>query len=313
MDNGTSALIASLIAHGIGPGDEVIVPTLTFISTVNSIFAVGAKPILVDSDLKTWNTTPELVAEKITKKTRAIMPVDVAGMPIDIDGFRKLAEEKNLILIEDSAEALGAEYKGKKVGSFGHTSILSFHMAKLVSTVEGGAVLTNDGKIAESLRSIRTHGMSSAVKVNYDYINYGLNFRMTDIQSAIGIEQLKKLDKTIEHRNKLVAKYKKGLGNVFSYQNVPDYVTKNPYMFFGILDEPEKRDKRIELLLKNNIDVRICWLPAHLQSYHKKLFKGKYPNAEKIGNCAINLPLGNSLTEEEVDYVIRVLQEGKIC
>ena len=148
-NSGTSSLICSLLAHGIGPGDEVIVPSFTFVATVNSVLAVGAKPVLVDCNPKTFNTEVSFVEKKVTKKTKAIIPVDVSGMPVDVNAFKTLAKEKNLILIQDSAESIGATYKNKKIGSFGHSTIFSFHMAKVVSGVEGGCIVTNDRNIAK--------------------------------------------------------------------------------------------------------------------------------------------------------------------
>ena len=306
VNSGTSALITAMIAHGIGRGDEVLVPTLTFIASVNAISAVGATPVLVDSDLETFNTTPELMKEKITGKTKAIMPVDVAGMPIDIDSFKDFAEDNDLILVEDAAEAVGAKYKHKKIGSFDHTSILSFHMAKLMSTIEGGCLTTNDDAVAEKCKMIRNHGMQG----RYDYAVFGLNSRITDIQSAIGLEQLKKLDRHLELRNKLAKQYMDGLKGLVEFQQIPDYVTLHPWMIFGVLTEAKKRDAINKLLNDNGIGTRICWLPAHKQAYHSKLFKGSYPNAEQIASRIINPPMGNALAKEDVDYVIEKFKEA---
>ncbi|MBW2981187.1 DegT/DnrJ/EryC1/StrS family aminotransferase [Candidatus Woesearchaeota archaeon] len=313
VNNGTSALIAALIAHGVGKGDEVIVPSLTFIASVNSIISLGATPVLVDSDPKIWNITPELAKEKITDKTKAIMPVDVAGMPIDVEGFEKLAKDENLTLIEDAAAAIGGEYKGKKMGGFDHTSTFSFHIAKSLQTIEGGCILTNSDEIGEKCKSIRNHGMSapynSKINLHYDYVNYGLNFRITDIQSAIGIVQLKKVDGQIEHRNNLVKIYKEELNGEFDFQEVPDYVTKHPYLFFGIMADKNNRDELAKYLISNGVDIRVCWLPAHLQPYHKQLFKDiSLPGAEEVGNRAIELPLGGC-SEEEVKEVTKIMKQ----
>ncbi|MCK5282728.1 MAG: DegT/DnrJ/EryC1/StrS family aminotransferase [Nanoarchaeota archaeon] len=312
VNNGTAALITAMLAHGIGKGDEVIVPSLTFIASINSIISIGATPVLIDSDPKIWNTTPDLAREKITPKTKAIMPVDVGGMPIDIEGFEKLAKEEGVVLIEDAAAAPGGEYKGKKMGGFDHTSTFSFHIAKSLQTIEGGCVLTNSDEIGEKCKSIRNHGMSApySAKINlhYDYVNYGLNFRITDIQSAIGLVQLSKVDKQVEHRNKLVRMYKEGLDGEFEFQTVPDYVTKHPYLFFGIMADADKRDSLAKCLVNNGADIRVCWLPAHLQAYHKSLFKGLFlSGAEEVGNRSIELPLGGC-TEEEVNDVVKLIK-----
>jgi perosamine synthetase len=299
-NNGTSALIAALLAGGVSKDDEVIVPSFTFIASVNSILAIGAKPILVDCALDTFNITLDKVKEKITEKTKAIMFVDVSGMANDIDKFRDLAKGHNLVLIEDAAQAIGGEYKGRKIGSFGHTTIFSFHMAKLITTVEGGCVLTNNDEIAKKIRMLKNHGMQA----RYDYGFLGLNFKTTDIQSALGRTQLKRLDYFVEKRNKLAEKYKRGLKNC-RFQEIPDYVTKHPYMLFGALVNPEIRDDLNKYLNDNGVDTRICWLPAHEQEYHNKIFPNEIlPNSEKIASQIINLPMGNGLTEEEVDYVI---------
>jgi len=305
VNNGTSALITALLANGIGPGDEVIVPTFTFISSVNAIIAVGAKPVLVDSDLKTFNTTPEFMKKAMTKKTRAIMPVDVAGMPVDIGAFEEFAEENNLIIVEDAAEAIGAKYKNKKIGSFEHTAIFSFHMAKLVTTVEGGCIVTGDNEIAEKCSMVRNVGMRG----RYDYKCFGLNLRITDIQSAIGRVQLKKIDSYLKLRNKLVKIYEEDLDMV-DFQEIPDYVTLHPYMLFGVLVDKNKRDAIIKNLNQNNIGTRICWPPTHMQEYHKTIFKGRYPNAELLGSRIINLPMGNALTEDDVRYVTDVFKKS---
>ncbi|MHA1251555.1 MAG: DegT/DnrJ/EryC1/StrS family aminotransferase [Candidatus Helarchaeota archaeon] len=304
VNNGTSALIVSLLAHGIGRDDEVLVPTYTFIATINSILCVNAKPILVDCDPETFNTTPELMEPYITKKTKAILPVDVGGMPIDIHKFQKFADEHNLILIEDAAEGIGAKYKHKLVGNFDHTTIFSFHMAKLCTTVEGGCILTNDEKINELCRLIRNHGM----KRPYDHQIYGLNFRITDIQSAIGRVQLKKLPKFINNRNKIAKKYMQELKNFVKFQKIPDYVSIHPWMIFSILVDEDKRDILNKKLNSADIETRICWKPAHLQPYISKYIKyDKYPNAEFLYKKVINLPIGNAMNEEQVDYVIEVL------
>lgn len=307
VNNGTSALITALLAHGIKANDEVVVPTFSFIASINAIIAIGAKPVLVDCDRATWNTTPDLVKEKLTNKTKAIMPVDVAGMPIDIDAFEELASKRGLILIEDSAEALGAMYKNKKIGSFNHTSVFSFHMAKQLTTIEGGCIVTNDKEVAERCYMIRNHGFDLNKRAEYIHRCFGLNFRITDLQAAIGREQLKKLDDAIKHRNKLVQIYREELD--FELQQIPDYVSLHPYMFFGILTE--NREKLVNRLLENNIEVKLCWLPAHMQPYHSKIFDSNYENAEYIYSRILCLPMGNAITEEDIKKVIEVIKNVK--
>lgn len=306
VNNGTSALQCALLAHGIGSGDEVIVPTFTFVATVNAILSVGAKPVLVDSDLETFNTTPEIIKPHITKKTKAVLPVDVSGMSIDIDHFREFTNKNNLILVEDAAEGIGAEYKHKKVGSFGHSTIFSFHMAKVITAVEGGCLVTNDDQIAYNARLIRSHGSSKP----YNSTQFGLNLRISDIHSAIAIKQIKKLGKFLSHRKKIASIYKKHLSQ-FSFQVIPSYVTLHPYMLFAILVNSKKRNKLNSYLNKNGVETRICWPPVHTQKYHRKLFgKMKFSNAEQIYSQLINLPMGNGLTENQTYAVIDIIKNG---
>jgi len=305
VNSGTSALISALLAHGIGPGDEVLVPSFTFIASINTILAVGAKPILVDSDASTFNTNSDHMRKYLTKKTKAILPVDVAGLSIDIDDFKNFAEEENLIFIEDAAEALGSEYKGKRIGSFNHTSIFSFHMAKLATTIEGGCILTNDDDLAEHCRSIRNHGMAG----RYEHKFFGLNFRITDIQSAIGRVQISKIDKFIEHRNKMATIYRNNLHNLVDFQHLPDYSTVHSYMLFGILVDSNKRDSIISKLNEKGIGTRICWPHTIEQEYHSGLFNSVLPNAKLLSERIINLPMGNAITIDQVNYVCKILKE----
>lgn len=308
VNNGTSALICSLLAHGIKPGDEVIVPTFTFVATVNAILSIGAKPIFVDSDSETFNTTVDLIKPHITKKTKAIIPVDVAGMSIDIKKFREFSQKNELVLIEDAAEGIGGEYKNKKIGSFGHSTVFSFHMAKVITTIEGGCITTNDKNIAENLKLIRSHGS----KTPYDSRMFGLNFRISDIHSAIGLAQIKKIKKFLNHRNTLAKIYREEIKDV-KFQTVPEYVTLHPYMLFYIQINPKYRDKINKFLNKNQIQTRICWPPVHTQYYHSKLYRmKKFENAENIYSKTINLPMGNGLTEKNCQVVIDTIKKWKM-
>jgi perosamine synthetase len=305
-NSGTSSLICALLAHGIKPGDEVLVPSFTFISTVNSILSVGAKPVLVDSNPSTFNTETKFLKQKISKKTRAIMPVDVSGMPLDISKMTEFANKNNLILIEDAAEAIGAKYKNKKIGSFGHSTIFSFHMAKVVSGIEGGCILTDNSQIASKLRSIRSHGDVG----QYNSKFFGLNFRISDIHSAVITEQLKKLDMFLEHRQNLAKLYKDELSNLVEFQSIPSFVTLHPFMLFAILVKPQIRNKLNKFLNQKNIETRICWPPVHKQKYHSTIFpKTKLIGSEEIFSKIINLPMGNGLTEEEALHIVKIIKK----
>lgn len=315
LNSGTSALIASLLAHNIGPGDEVIAPSFTFIATINSILAVGAKPVLVDCDIETWNLDPVEAAKFVTKRTKAIMPVDVCGMPIDIAGFRKICREHNIVLIEDAAQAIGAQYKKKRIGGFGHTTILSFHMAKLVTMVEGGAVLTNDKNIAKRVQEIRNHGRSELYKfkkhgLEYHFDSFGLNMRTNDLFSAIGRVQLSKIEQALQDRQKFVDFYKEKLSELFDFQQIPNYVSKHGNMIFAILTKRNLRDLINKKLYDEGISTRITWLPAHLQKWHRTYFgRIKLPNTESISTKIISLPLGNKISLKDAKYVVNVLKK----
>lgn len=311
VNNGTSALIAALLANNIGPEDEVIIPAHTFIAPINAVLAVGAKPILVDADPLTWNITPDIAKKVITSKTKAILPVNVAGMPVDIYGFQDLSKKKNISLIVDAAESFGGEYNHRLIGDihFEHTSIFSFHIAKQLSTIEGGCIFTDNEEIHDKCRMIRDHGMNG----RYNFATFGLNFRITDIQSAIGREQLKKVPKALKHRAQCVALYKKYLGNQFDYQQIPDYVTKHPNLFFGILTKlfgtPENRNKLVNRLNKAGIDTRICWPYILDQQFHKTIFSGQYDVAKNLSERIITLPLSNSISFEDIKTVCNTINE----
>ena len=199
--NGTSALHLALDALGIKMGDEVIVPTLTFIASANVVKYTGARPVFVDSHPDYWCIDPEKIEEKITDRTKAIMPVHLYGHPCDMDPIVRIAKKHDLFIVEDCAEAHGAEYRGKKVGSFGIISCFSFYGNKIITTGEGGMCLTNDKELAEKIRILRDHGMSPEKRYWHDVV--GFNYRMTNLQAAIGVAQLAKLDKFIEKKRKI--------------------------------------------------------------------------------------------------------------
>ncbi|MCS7143317.1 MAG: DegT/DnrJ/EryC1/StrS family aminotransferase [Aigarchaeota archaeon] len=302
VNSGTSALIAALLAHEIGQRDEVIVPTYTFAATCNAVLSVGAKPVFADCDPHTFNVSQETIRKVITSKTKACLIVDVGGMPCDLDGIKKLLEKNNIILIEDAAQAFGAMYKDKRIGSFDHTTIFSFHMAKIITTVEGGCVVTNDDELANKLRLIRNHGMTRP----YEHVNYGLNFRITDIQSAIGLAQLGKLSSFLKRRATISEIYKKNLKSVVDFQFVPDYVTLHPYFLFFILARTEAQRELIEAeFLRSRIDFRRCWKPLHLQPYYQKNVNSvHYPSAEDLYKRSLTLPIGNAMSLENANLVI---------
>ncbi len=304
VNNGTAALVAALMAHGVGPGDEVLVPALTFVATVNSVLAVGARPILVDCDRETFNVCVELMRKKLTPRTKAVIPVDVCGMPIDIHACERFAREMGLILIEDAAEAMGAGYKGRPIGSFDHTAIFSFHMAKVCSAVEGGCVVTNDADIARRCRAVRNHGREGT---RHDLA--GLNLRGTDLLAAIGRVQLTRLQASLRHRTELAAIYTHELRDHVGLQKIPDHVTCHPRTIFGVLVDAARRDGIVQHLHASGIDARAWWPVVSNEVYHRELLLTQaLPAAEQTASRLITLPMGNGLRTEEVRRVCRVLK-----
>ena len=305
VNNGTSALICALLAHGIKSGDRIAVPAFTFVATASAARMLGIEVVPIDIELNTLNMSLRKLEEFVKKnKIKAVIVVDVAGLSIDIDAFEELAKRYKFILIEDAAEALGSEYKKKKVGSFQHTSIFSFHIAKAITTIEGGCI-SGDEKIIKKIKQLRDHGSSTSEKYVHEYI--GSNFRITDLQSAIGIEQLKKINRFILRRNKIAEKYRQNLINL-EFQEIPTYVTKHSHMlFFALAKNSEKRDKLLKKSNKMGVDCRKAWLPIQNQPCFPELSHTKCENASEIFNRAFTLPIYNSMTNEEVEYVINAL------
>ena len=268
--SGTTALHAALLAHGIGNGDEVITSPFSFIATANSILAVGAKPIFVDIDKNNFNINPDLIQEKINKKTKAVMSVSLFGLTPDMDKISKIVSDNKLILIEDNAQAHGAEFKGKKAGSFG-TACFSFYPTKNMTTSEGGIITTNNKDVADKARMIISHGS----KIRYQHDIFGYNFRMTSLAAALGLVQLKKLDefnkKRIENANYLI----KNLNNLNITLPVAKENYKHVYHQFTIM--VENRDEVLKKLHEKEIKADIFYpKPIYEQPFYKNLgYTGK--------------------------------------
>jgi len=313
FNSGTSALHATLLAYGIGKGDEVIVPSFTFIATANAPLFVGAKPVFADIEEKTYGLDPQAVEKKITPKTKAILPIHYGGCPGLIKELAQVAQKHNLLLIEDAAESLGAAVNGKKVGTFGDCAILSFCSNKVITTGEGGAVITNSTELYEKLKLIRSHGRAETS--NYfstneymDYITLGYNFRMSDITAALGIAQLKKVDKIIKMRRENAAKLSKKLRKIAGVDvpNPPDGF-QHVYQLYTIrLKEGlGKRDALQTHLAKKGIMAKIYFPPVHFTHFYRKRLGHslKLPVTEKLSEEVLSLPMYPSLTEKEIDYI----------
>jgi len=311
--NGTVALHLALKALGIGKGDEVIVPALTFVATANAVTYCGAKPVFVDSHPEYWCINPEKIEEKITPRTKAIIPVHLYGHPCDMDRIMEIARNYNLYVIEDAAEAHGAEYKGRKVGSFGDISCFSFYGNKMITTGEGGICLTNNEELAERMRNLRDHAMSKNRRYWHETI--GFNYRMTNLQAAIGVAQLKKLDEFVEKKRQIAKWYAEELRELEEKGLVklhPEMKwAKCVYWMYSILIEDKakiSRNEAMKRLEKIGIETRPFFVPMHLLPMYNS--RERLPIAEDLAKKGINLPSSVALDKSQVTLII---QEFKKC
>ncbi len=322
VSSGTAALHIALKALGIEEGDEVIVPSLTFVATANSVLYCGAKPIFADiTSLNNFNISPDDILEKITNKTKAITVVHYGGYPCDMDAIMEIAKAHNLKVIEDAAHAPGAEYKGKKCGTIGDVGCFSFFANKNLVTGEGGMIVTNDDALTEKIRIMRSHGMTTLTwdrhkghAHSYDVVDMGFNYRINEIASAIGLVQLKRLDGNNEKRREIVEEYKKRLEKI-SGISVPfkNYGEKPSYHIFPILlAEDISRNEFIDKLKEKGIQTSIHYPPIHLFTYYRKKFgfeEGMLPKTEFVGEHEVTLPLYPMMKQEDVKYICDCIEE----
>lgn len=308
--NGTAALHLAIKSLGIGKDDEVIVPNLTFIAVANAVNYCGAKPIFIDSHRSYWNIDPAKIEEKITDKTKAIVAVHSYGHPCDMEPILKIARDRGLFVVEDGAEAHGARYKGKVVGSFGDVSAFSFYGNKIVTTGEGGMCLTNDKEIFERMSTLRDHGMSKNKKYWHDTV--GFNYRMTNLQAAIGTAQLAKIDEFIRRRRTVLSQYTRYMRPLFENGLIEfriDMPWADPvcWMFSILVDKqnPTERDRLISILRLRGIDSRPLFYPIAEMPPYKNA--GKYPISEDLSQRGISLPTSVKLTEEKIERIVDVV------
>jgi len=314
VSSGTSALYLAYVVAGVKSGDEVITTPLTFAATANMITFCGAKPVFADVEEETLNINPKEIEKKISEKTKAIATVDFAGLPCDYKEIFEIAKKHNLLVIEDACHALGAEYRGKKIGSFTDMTILSFHPVKHITTGEGGMILTNNKDFYEKLKILTSHGMVKIPEKGawyYEIENPSFNFRLTDIQCALGISQLKKIDKFLKRRREIVKIYGqafKGIKNiVLPAEN--DHA-KSAWHIFPIQVKNLDRKKVFEDLRHLGIGVQVHYMPLSLQPFYKKKFgykEGDFPVAEKYYERAITLPLFPKMTDSDIKKVIKTV------
>jgi perosamine synthetase len=317
----TTALHAALSIGGIGSGDEVILPSLSFIATANSVRYCGARPVFVDVDPETCNIDARKIEEAITEKTRAIMPVHQMGLPADLDPIQAIAKKHNLLVAEDAACAIGSEYRNKKIGSHGNIACFSFHPRKIITTGEGGMITTDDASIAERLRRFRHHGMSvsdierhTAKRVIIEtYPELGYNYRMTDMQAAIGIEQMKKLPHILERRRQLAQAYDHGLAGISCVRipKVPSYISHNYQSYWiELLDSsPLDRNALMAKLLEKGISTRRGIMAIHREVCYREFAAPQLPNTDRLTDNTLLLPLYPRLLDEEQQYIIDSIKE----
>ena len=307
-NSGTSALHVALLAAGIGEGDEVITTPFTFAATGNSILYTGAKPIFVDIDPETFTLDPCQIEDAITDKTKAIMPVQLYGQSADMDAIMKIAKEHDLIVIEDAAQAHGAEYNGKKVGCLGDMACFSFYPTKNMTTSEGGMITTNNEEFAENARVYRAHG--SATKYHHDVLGY--NFRMTDIAAAIGLEQLKKIDSFNEKRIENAKYLDEGLVDCDLIETpvVKDGL-KHVYHQYTIKVKDGKRDGLSDYLIENGIGNGIYYpIPLYNQVLYTNMgYNQALPVTDEIVKEVLSLPIHVKLSKDDLDLIIKTIKE----
>jgi perosamine synthetase len=320
FNSGTSALHSILLAHDIKQGDEVIVPSFTFIATANAPLFVGAKPIFADIEEKTLGLDPENIKEKITKKTKAIIPIHYGGCPCLIRELKEIAEDYNLILIEDAAESLGAKIKDKKVGTFGDSAMFSFCQNKVITTGEGGAITTDSKEVYEKLKLIRSHGRPE--NLNYfttsEYIDYqtlGYNFRMSDITAALGISQTKRINRIIEMRRtnaEFITKELSKIGGITTPNPPKDYF--HVYQMYTIrIKKGEKiRDSLMRCLAEKGVMTKVYFYPIHLTKFYRNKFGHKreeLPVTEEMSDQVLSLPMYPTMTKEEGKYITKIIND----
>jgi len=312
FNSATSALEAVLIAQGIGPGDEMIVPAMSFVATANVVVRVGAKPVFVDVDLLSRNINTTLLESAITENTKAIMPVHFAGRPVDLKTIYQLADKYDLVVIEDAAQAIGSEYQGNKIGASGNPVCFSFHPNKNMTTIEGGAVASSDKELIKRLERIRFHGIDKFPDGTMEVMEWGGKMNLPDVNAAIGLVQLNRLDDFNQQRHKLALRYIERLQSQ-NHIVIPEDVSGHSWHMFTVCIDFKSlgmtRNEFQKKLLEHEIGSGIHYqdIPGFslYQAYGNK--PGDFPVAEQIGNQTLSLPLFPLMKIEDVDHVCKVI------
>ena len=318
----TAALHLALLVLGIGPGDEVIVPSLSFIATANAARYVGAKPMFADVEPETLNLSARTIGEPITEATRAVVLVHQGGVPADIDAIHELCDPLGIAVVEDAACAMGSSYKGRPIGGHSDLVAFSFHPRKVITTGEGGMLTTSKLEWAERLRRLREHGMSvsaaarhaSSTPIIERYLETGFNYRMTDIQAAIGLVQLGRLDAVVARRRELAGRYQARLDEIPGLEIVhdPPYGRTNYQSFWVVLPQefPVTRDRLLEMMMEKGISCRRGIMAAHLEPAFEGQGRGELQVTERVSGGSLLLPLFYEMTEEDQGRVVAVIQDA---
>ena len=326
LSSATAGLHLTLAALELKPGDEVITTPMTFAATLNMIVLTGGKPVLVDVEPDTYNMDVARLAKAITPRTRAIMPVHFAGLPVDLDPLYALADKHGLRVIEDAAHAIGTEYKGRRIGAFGDTQVFSFHPNKNITTGEGGCVVTRDDKMAEQVALLRFHGMDREAwnrfgktgSPHYEIITPGYKYNMMDIQAALGLHQLPALEGFIRRRTELALRYRKLLAGwrQWTLPGTPPYPHRHAWHLYTPLINPAAagmdRDGFMEGMKQRNIGTGIHYRAVHLYPYYREQFgfqRGDFPNAEAVSDRIVSLPLFPGMSDADQDRAIAAMAD----
>ncbi len=324
FSSGTAALHGAAFAAGVGPGDEAITSPMTFAATANCVLYQGAIPVFADVSADTLNLDPQRAAARITERTRAILPVDYAGHPAEIDAFLAIADRHGLVVIEDACHALGAEYRQRRAGSVAHMTVFSLHPVKHLTTGEGGMVTTNRADFAETLRRFRNHGISSDARQrqsqgqwHYEMVLLGFNYRLTDVACALGLSQLRKLEANLSRRREIAERYAAAFQDLdaITLPVTRDDVAHAWHLYPIRLNLEKLSATRAEIfraLRAENIGVNVHYIPVHLHPYYRDRFgdrAGEYPVAENAYNRLISLPMFHGMSDRDVEDVVKAVRK----
>jgi perosamine synthetase len=315
VSSGTAGLHLCMHAAGLRPGDEVITSPFSFVASANCILYQGAKPVFVDIDEATFGLDPALVANAIDQNTRAILPIHVFGQPCSMDELLTLSNKHGLLLFEDACEAVGAEYRGRKVGSFGKANVFAFYPNKQMTTGEGGIILTDDDEWAEKFRSLRNQGRSKmGAWLHHEVL--GFNYRMSELSAALGCSQISRIDELLDKRQKAANHYRERLSDITGVRLLEPAPTTTRMSWFVMLvglDPDICRDSVMQHLQAAGIPTRTYFSPIHLQPYFRERFgyrEGDFPVTERIANTSLALPFFSNMTTDDIDYVSDTLKRA---